>query len=108
MQFPKSKAGWSLVAIYLAVSSVLIYQAFTCTGWVCDLVEFPATIPFGVLYLLVLRWLNPVFVFGNIVSEPFRNWYFIIPTLAGNSVVFYWLGVGMGKLTRKIFRRAAV
>ncbi len=102
---PKSKLGWVLVVLYLAFSSVLIYQAFTCTGWVCDLVEFPAAIPFGLLYLLLLRALNPMFAFGSITYDPFRNWFFIIPTLVGNSVVFYWIGVGIGKLGAKVMRR---
>jgi hypothetical protein len=51
MKLPKSRVGWVFVAIYLVMASVLVYQAFTCTGWVCDLVEFPATIPFGLLIL---------------------------------------------------------
>jgi hypothetical protein len=107
MRLPKSKAGWVFVAIYLTLSSYLVYQAFTCTGWICDIVEFPATIPFGLLYLVVLRLLNPIFVFGSITNEPFRNWYFIIPTLVGNSVVFYWIGVGSGKLWMKVLRRVS-
>lgn len=107
MRMPKSKVGWIFVALYLVGSSFLIYQAFTCTGWVCDIVEFPAAIPFGLLYLLALRLLDPVFVFGSITHEPFRNWYFIIPTLTGNSVVFYWLGLGIGKLAMKLFRKAS-
>lgn len=105
MKIPKSKLGWVLVVLYLAGSSVLIYQAFTCTGWVCDLVEFPAAIPFGFLYLLLLRALNPIFVFGSITHEPFRNWFFIIPTMVGNSVVFYWIGVGIAKLSARVMRR---
>ena len=107
MKMPKSKLGWVLVVLYLAGSSVLIYQALTCTGWVCDIVEFPAAIPFGLLYLLLLRALNPIFAFGSITYAPFTNWFFIIPMLVGNSVVYYWIGVGIGKLGAKLAGRGA-
>jgi len=102
---PRSKVGWVLVVLYLAGSAILIYQAFTCTGWLCDLVEFPAAIPFGLLYLMLLRALNPIFQFGSVTYSPFRNWFFIIPTLLGNSVVFYWIGVGIAKLSAKLARK---
>ena len=84
MRLPRSKVGWAFVAIYMALDTSLVYLAFTCTGWMCDLVEFPAAVPFGLLYLGLLRWLNPVFVFGSITYAPFRNWYFILPTFAGS------------------------
>lgn len=83
---------------YLALAAFFIYQAFTCIGWVCDLVEFPVTIPFGLLYLALLKLLDPIFAFGSITYAPFRNWFFIVPTLIGNSIIFYWLGVGIAKL----------
>jgi hypothetical protein len=41
MRFPRSKVGWTFVTTYLALAALLIYRAFTCVGWVCDLVEFP-------------------------------------------------------------------
>ena len=107
MRLPKSNVGWVFVAIYLALASFLVFMAFTCTGWVCDLVEWPAAVPFGFLYLALLQWLDPIFVFGSITYAPFRNWFFIIPTLVGNSVIVYWLGVGIGKLCMKWFRKAS-
>ena len=61
MRFPKSRIGWLFVAGYLVASSWLVYQAFTCIGWVCDMVEIPAAVPFGVLYFGPLRLLNPIF-----------------------------------------------
>lgn len=106
MRLPKSKVGWAFVAIYLALASYLVYLAFSCVGWVCDIVEFPAAVPVGLLYLALLKWLNPIFVFGSITYAPFKNWYFIIPTMVGNSVVFYWLGAGIGKLCLKATRKA--
>lgn len=95
-----SKIAWGFVGIYLAFSAYLIYQAFTCTGWLCDLVEFPAVIPFGLVYLLLLRLLNPLFAFGSVTYAPFENWFFIVPTLIGNSIIIYWLVVGVAKLRR--------
>jgi hypothetical protein len=103
MRLPKSKIGRVFVVIYLVAASFLIYLAFTCSGWVCDVVELPVTIPFGFLWLILLQWLDPIFAFGSITYAPFKNWFFIIPTLVGNSVIFYWLGVGIGKLCIKLF-----
>jgi ABC-type sulfate transport system permease component len=106
-RFPKSKVGWVCVGFYLAVAAFLINQAFSCSDWLCDLVEFPVTIPFGLLYLEVLRLLAPNFVFGSLTYAPFRNWFFIIPTLIGNSIIFYWLGVRIAKLFSKLSKRSS-
>lgn len=106
MRFPKSKIGWAFVVIYLALSACLVYRAFTCIGWMCDMVEIPATIPFGLVYFPLLRFLNPIFFFGSITYAPFRNWYFIIPTLAGNSIIYCWLGIGVRRLYVRLFRKA--
>lgn len=107
MRLPKSRIGWVFVLIYLAGASFLIYQAFTCSGWVCDLVEVPVAIPFGFLWLILLQWLEPIFVFGSITYAPFTNWFFIVPTLAGNSVICYWLGVGFGMLRIKFLQKTS-
>jgi len=108
VRLPRSNIGWAFVAVYLAGAACLIYLAFTCVGWVCDIIEFPAAVPFGLLYLALLKWLNPVFAFGSITYSPFRNWFFIVPTLIGNSIVFYWLGVGIGKVYARFHRKAPV
>jgi hypothetical protein len=105
MKFPKSKIGWVFVVIYLVPASFFIYQAFTCSGWVCDLIEFPATIPFGLLYLTVIKLLDPIYVFGSITYAPFRNLFFVIPMIIGNIVVYYWIGVGVGKIFKKLFTK---
>jgi len=102
MRLPRSKAGWTAVILYLVFASFLIHEAFTCSGWVCDVVEFPAATPFGLLYLAVLRGLDPVFAFGSITYAPFRNWFFIGPTVAGNAFIYYWVGVGVRGLCRKL------
>ena len=89
------------VAAYLLAASSLVYLAFTCIGWMCDVVEIPAAVPLGFLYLALLHWLNPIFEFGSIAYAPFRNWFFIVPTLIGNSIIFYWLGVGVERMLIK-------
>ncbi len=104
MQLPKSRIGWAFVGVYWLLSSFLIYLAFTCSGWLCDMVELPVAVPFGFLYLALLKGLNPIFAFGAISYAPFRNWFFIVPTLAGNSIIFYWLGAGVGKMYKRFFR----
>ena len=86
----------------LTLAAWLIYQAFTCPDWLCDLVEFPVTIPFGLVYLGVLR----VFA-GGLGYSPFRNWFFVIPTLIGNSIIFYWLGAGIAKIFSRALKKAS-
>lgn len=105
IRLPKSRAGWAFVIVYLVLASFFVYQAFTCSGWLCDLAGIPAALPFGAIYLAVLQWLDPIYVFGSITYAPFRNWWFIIPTLIVNSLICYWLGSGIGKLCAKLFRR---
>ena len=61
MTVPQSKPGCTLAVLYLALAAYFITQAFTCVEWVCDLIELPITIPFGLLFLAILHWLDPVF-----------------------------------------------
>ncbi len=98
MRLPRSIAGWICVVFYCGLAGYLLVQAFTCGDWVCDLVALPATVPFGLVYLAVLKALDPVYSFGDITFAPFRNWLFIVPTIAANAVIYYWLGVGIAKL----------
>jgi hypothetical protein len=102
MKFPKSKTGWIFVIVYLLVAIFFTYQAFVCSGFACDLVELPAIVPFGVLYLLLLQLLNPIYFFGSIIYAPFQNLFFIIPNILGNMLLYYWIGLGFEKLFRKL------
>jgi hypothetical protein len=107
VSIPRSKTGWIFVVLYGALAAYLIDQALTCAIWMCDLNAFPATIPFGLLYLGLLKLLDPVFFFGSITYAPFTNWFFIVPTAIGNAVIYYWLGVGVAKIWTRLRRRKA-
>lgn len=71
----------------------------------CDFIEIPVTVPFGQIYLLLIKLLDPIFAFGSITYAPFRNLYFIIPTVIGNIVVYYWIGKGVGKIINKLISK---
>jgi hypothetical protein len=105
MTVPQSKPGCTLAVLYLVLAAYFITQAFTCVEWMCDLVELPITIPFGLLFLAILHWLDPVFFFGSITYAPFRNWFFIVPTVAVNALIYYWLGIGIDKIISRFWRR---
>ena len=107
MNVPRSKTGWILVVLYLLLAAYFVTQAFTCMDWLCDLIELPITIPFGLLFLAILHWLDPVFFFGSITYAPFRNWFFIVPTVAVNTFIYYWLGVGIEKIISRFRGRKA-
>jgi len=105
VRFSRSSIYLFFLVLYWAAASPLIHEALTCTVWFCDLVEFWVALPFGAIYLLVLKLLDPVAGFGSITYAPFRNWVFIVPTLIANSVIYYWVGVGVAKLFAKLLGR---
>jgi hypothetical protein len=107
MIIPRSKTGWLFVVIYLALAAYVIAEALSCAVWMCDFIELWATIPFGLFYLALLKLLDPVFFFGSITYAPFTNWFFIVPTVAGNAAIYYWLGVGSAKIFARLRRRKA-
>ena len=103
---PKSKTGLVIATLYFIFASILSYDAYTCSGWLCDLVALPTLFPFGFIYLMLLRWLDTIYVFGPLFSDitnvPFRFLAYLIPTLLVNTIIFYWFGVVVGKAYRKI------
>jgi len=99
----KSKCGWLFATSYVAVASVLFYQAFTCTGWVCDLVALPAAFPLGFPIAWLTDWIDSWLVIpGHTPSFHFRNWYFIVPTFAANSLFYYWVGRFVGIVAHRM------
>lgn len=86
-----SKAGWTLAAIYLVVSLLLLYQALRCRDdFFCGIVAIPMLIPAGVLYLL---WFA-----DDLASPAILQWALVVPTLATNAVLFYLLGRWIGRI----------
>lgn len=63
-----------------------------------------SAIPFGLLYLALLKALDPAFFFGSITYAPFTNWFFSAPAVAVNAVIYYWLGVGIEKIVMRVCR----
>ena len=90
----RSRTGWTLVATYLLVAGITWYEAFTCTGWVCDLVALPGIFPMGFPIAWLTGWINHL-----------REWYFIVPTVLANSLFYYWLGHLLGGLFNRLRRR---
>jgi hypothetical protein len=86
----KSKAGWTLAAIYLIVSLALLYRAMLCSDdFFCGIVAIPTLIPAGVVYLLL---------FSDYVSSPaILQWPLIVPTLLTNAAFYYLVGRWIGR-----------
>jgi len=105
MSVPRSRTGWLFVALYVALAAYVTAEALTCAVWMCDMIELWAAIPFGLVYLGLVKVLDPVFFFGTITYAPFTNWFFIVPTVAGNAAIYYWLGVGSTKIFARVKRR---
>lgn len=101
-----SKTGRALVAGYLVLAAVAWYQAFTCTGWVCDLAAIPAVFPLGFPIAWLTDWIDVYFpIPGHVPTFHMRNWYFIVPTVLANSVFYYWLGHLLGGLVDRLRSR---
>ncbi|MFU8831794.1 MAG: hypothetical protein ACNA7J_06510 [Wenzhouxiangella sp.] len=88
----RSRTGWTLVATYLLVAGVAWYEAFTCTGWACDLAAIPAFFPLGLPIASLTGWWT-------------GEWYFIAPTVLANSLFYYWLGHLLDGLVNHLRRR---
>jgi hypothetical protein len=98
----ESKCGWGFSAGYVALAGFLFYQAFTCSGWVCDLVALPAAFPLGFPIAWVTDTIDSWFLIpGHTPTFHLRNWYFIIPTVIANAIFYYWLGKLVGGLAQR-------
>lgn len=101
----RSRTGWALVAAWLLLAGVLWYQAFSCTGWVCDLVALPAIFPLGFPIAWVTDWIDQLFqIPGHTPTSHIRNGYFIVPTVLANSAFYYGLGHLLGGLVNRLRR----
>jgi hypothetical protein len=107
MKIPKSKIGWVFAFGYLFFAAVLFYKAMTCRYMLCDLEAWPVIIPAGIICLLAVKALDSMYFFGtsytNIslanLSDAF---FFILPTVIGNMICYYWLGVLAARIYKKI------
>jgi len=98
----RSPTGWALLTAYLIPAGLLFYRALTCTGWVCDLVALPVAIPLGLPIAWLTDWIHAqVEIPGHIKSFHFRNTYFILPTVAANAILYYWVGRQIERLIRR-------
>jgi hypothetical protein len=85
------------------MACLLFYQAFTCSGWVCDLVSLPAVFPLGFPIAWLTDWIDAWWhIPGHVPTFHLRNWYFILPTLIANAIFYYWLGKCLGILAYRV------
>ena len=86
----KSKAGWTLAAIYLIFSLALLYRALHCSDdFFCGIVAIPVLIPAGLIYLLLLA--------DHVSSPAILQWPVIVPSLLTNAALYYLLGRWIGR-----------
>jgi len=103
------------VVAYLGFAADGYYKAFANPDALGGLAGFWPSLPFGIIYFFVLKWLNLIFYFNGagfdgssyppIISMPFNQWLFVIPTIAGNAIIYYWLGVGVSKGYKRFFSK---
>jgi len=103
MKFPKSKIGWALVVVYIVL--VLYILNAPCEGWICgpSLSWDFALIPFSIVFDVLFNLLNPYFVFGVLIDQVIVSWPVIVFGLVINLFVFYWIGLGIEKIFKKLF-----
>lgn len=97
--------GWTFIAIYLVIATLMFYDAKTCAEMLCDLAALPALFPFGFLFY----WLVDSNYFSyptssGLPGDHLRSWYFILPTVVANSVFYYWAGRMLATLAHKAGR----
>lgn len=90
----KSKAGWTLAAIYLAVALLSLARALDCReGFFCGIAAIPMLVPAGIVYLLLLA--------DHLRSPAILQWPLIVPTLLTNAALYYLLGRWIGRIARR-------
>ena len=86
----RSRAGWALAGLYLAVALLALWRAFTCRDdFFCGIETIPMLVPAGFFYL----WL----LVDHLPSPALLQWPLIVPTLITNVVLYYLLGRLIGK-----------
>ena len=102
----KSPAGWGLLATYLILAGFLFRDASTCAGWGCDLAALPAVFPFGFPVAWLFDGIDDLFVLPDLTAGLLRKWHFILPTVIGNAIFYFWVGSQLEKLAAWLYRRA--
>jgi hypothetical protein len=102
----RSTTGWAFVAAYLVLAAFRFHHALTCSGWVCDLAALPAVVPLGFPLAWLTDWVHAFFpIPGHAPTFHLRNWYFILPTVSANAILYYWLGRYAERLVGRRLRR---
>lgn len=102
----KSPAGWGLLAAYLILAGFLFRDASTCAGWGCDLAALPAVFPFGFAVAWLYDGIDHLFVLPDLTAGLLRKWHFILPTVIGNAIFYFWVGSQLEKLVTWLYRRS--
>ena len=94
MRFPRSIAGWVLVVIYIYVVVSILIQNFNGNGWG----EIIAVMAVG------FPWVFTTFVISALLNlpDPYYTIIGLAPAIILNSIILYWIGVGIQKLFSKI------
>lgn len=95
------------MATYLILAGFLFHDALTCVGWVCDLVALPVVLPLGFPIAWLFDGIDYLFVLPDLTTGLLRKWRFILPTVLGNAVFYFWAGWQLEKLVTRLHRRSA-
>lgn len=103
MKFPRSKTGLFFAGLYVVFASFLFYDAATCHGMLCELNAFAAVVPFGIVCIIAVKLLDTVYFFGSsYTSYSWGDIAFVIPTMIGNIIFYYWAGVFLAWIFKKV------
>ena len=99
MRFPRSKTGTVFAVLYGLAAIILFPEAVTCKVWMCEFTAWPVWLPMGYLF-----WL-PYSGHLDYVPDPTRHWNFIIPAFLANVLLWYIVGMLLGKASSSLYGR---
>ncbi len=106
MRMLKSVTGLLFAGVYLAAAIVMFAGITNCSGMFCDLEAWPVVVPFGFVCIYVVKALDLIYFFGS--SYTMYRWSnpaFMLPTMVGNLVFYYYAGVFFEWCMRKMLKK---
>jgi len=103
MKCPKLKTGLLFAAFYLVWAGIVLNIVADCNGMFCDLDALPVIVPFGVVVGYLVKVVDKIYFFGtSYTSFRLTDLAFTLPTVIGNMVFYYWIGVFAAWIHKKV------
>jgi|GEM_PF-4622124 len=93
----KSKLGYLLASVYLAVALIILIQVIQCQeDFFCGVIAIPLMVPAGFVYLALFSEYLP--------SPAILQWPLLVATLMTNTVFYYLVGLFLSRLIQSSIR----